>query len=184
MAGRVDRADLADLLLRHPFADEQPLLHDANHSWTAGEARLAVLDGAADLEAAGVAEGRPVAVRSTGVPALLAMAAVWHHGAVSVPINDRLPPDAVEQILVETDVAAVLTPDGIEVRGAGRPHAPGAAFVLWTSGTSGAPPPIVHHPADARIRFRQIPALLAAGHTVPYLAPAAPSPPPSAENPS
>lgn len=137
--------NLASLILDHPFADDRPLLHGPDRSWTAGEARDAVTALDEALTAAGVAAHHPVAVLRTGCEAVLAMAGIWQHDAVVVPVNDRLPEDAVEKILVDSEVAAVVGPDGIEVRGEGREHEAGAAFVLWTSGTTGAPKAIVHH---------------------------------------
>ena len=137
--------NLAALLLEHPFGDERPLLHAVDRSWTAGEARAEARALAGRLADLGVGPGRPVAVRLGGCRAVMAMAGIWAHGAVVVPVNDRLPDSAVERLLVDTGVAAVVTGDGVEVRGAGVEHDQGAAFVLWTSGTTGDPTPIVHH---------------------------------------
>ena len=137
--------NLADLLLEHPFVDDRPLLHGSDRMWTAGEARAEVRRLAAELAAAGIAPHTPVAVRATGCRMVLAMSAVWHHGAVVVPVNDRLPDPAATSLITSTGAAGVIDVDRVTARGPGRVHDEGAAFVLFTSGTTGEPTPIVHH---------------------------------------
>lgn len=137
--------NLATLLLEHPFADDEPLLHGSDRSWTAGEARAEVARLADQLAAVAVPRGAAVAGRETGCRAVIAMTACWHHGAVYVPVNDRLPEAAVEDLLAATSVAAVIA-DGVTAPRAGAAaYAEGAAFMLFTSGTTGEPKPIVHH---------------------------------------
>jgi long-chain acyl-CoA synthetase len=43
-----------------------------------------------------------------------------------------------------TERAAVIGPDGIRALPDARTYAPGTAFILWTSGTTGRPKPILH----------------------------------------
>ena len=141
----VDAVNLASLLLEQPFADDEPLLHGSARSWTAGAARAEGDRLVSELAAAEVPAGAAVAVRAGGCQTVIAMTAVWQHGAVFVPVNDRLPAAAVDALLDRTAVAAVITDAGVERRPGSLVHEPGAAFVLFTSGTTGEPKAIVHH---------------------------------------
>ena len=79
---------LAALLVDHPFADDEPLLHSATASLTAGAARVAAREVARALLGAGVGPGRAVAVQLPNGPgAITAMFGVWLAGAVFVPVN-------------------------------------------------------------------------------------------------
>lgn len=139
--------NLATLLLEHPFADDEPLLFGSDRSWTAGEARAEVARLVDGLRAAGVAAGTAVAGRVTGCRAALTMTACWSHGAIFVPLNDRLPEAAAEELLSTTGAAAVIDGDEVRPVESSATFDEGAAFVLFTSGTTGAPKPIVHHHA-------------------------------------
>ena len=55
--------NLASLLVDHPYRDDEPLLHDVEHSLTAGQARSIARDTANQLEAAGLVAGDAVAVQ-------------------------------------------------------------------------------------------------------------------------
>jgi acyl-coenzyme A synthetase/AMP-(fatty) acid ligase len=142
----VSDPNLAALLLEHPAGDDEQLLHGPDRSWTGLEARTHVADLAAELAAVGVESGQAVAVRLPDGPrVVLAMTAIWSVGAVFVPVNARLPAAEVDRILDETEPAAVIGPDGVVPRSQPHArHAPGVAFVLWTSGTSGRPKPVLH----------------------------------------
>jgi acyl-coenzyme A synthetase/AMP-(fatty) acid ligase len=72
------------------------------------------------------------------------MMAVWMAGAVLIPINDRLPEKGLEALLEATSPVVLLGPDGIRPIGSSRTFDPDVAFVMWTSGTTGAPKAILH----------------------------------------
>jgi long-chain acyl-CoA synthetase len=136
---------LASLLMEHPFADDVPLLHGVDGALTAGAARRAALALAADLTDLGVGPGVAVAVqRPNDTSAIVAMFAVWLAGGVFVPVNSRSPEAERADALAATEPAVVVTAAGLDPRGRGRLYEPGVAFVLWTSGTTGRPKPILH----------------------------------------
>ena len=139
--------NLSSLLLEHPATDDAPLLHGPDRSWTGAAARARVGEIAHELTAAGVRPGHAVAVHLPDGPEIvLTMTAVWSIGAVFVPVNGRLPSaELVERILDETEPAVVIGVDGVVARpGPHAHHDPGVAFVVWTSGTSGRPKPVLH----------------------------------------
>ena len=88
--GRV-LVNLADLLLRHPFAARDDLLHDVDRSVTAGDARARAGEIAVALRDAGVEANQPVAVcLEDGIDTVLTMFGVWLAGAVFVPVKAYL----------------------------------------------------------------------------------------------
>jgi acyl-CoA synthetase (AMP-forming)/AMP-acid ligase II len=147
MSGSVDAAptNLADLLLTHPFADEQPLLHGSGRSLSAGVARARARALAAELGAAGVEAGHGVGLRlANGPDYVVAMMAIWLAGGVLIPINDRLPDKGLQALLDATSPFVLLEPDGIRPIGSSRTFDADVAFVMWTSGTTGPPKAILH----------------------------------------
>jgi long-chain acyl-CoA synthetase len=138
-------ASLANLLIEHPFADDEPLLHSRTEMLTAGEARAAAQSVAANLIDAGVVPGCAVAVQMPNGPdAITAMFGVWLAGCVFVPVNPRAPAAEVAHIVDATRAAVVMRPDIEWLPNDRRVYEPDTAFVTWTSGTSGAPKPILH----------------------------------------
>jgi long-chain acyl-CoA synthetase len=133
---------LAELLLDHPFADDADLLHTAERSVTAGAARAAARRVADDL---GALDGAAVAVQLPNGPELVStMVGVWLAGGVHVPVNPRLPERERAEVLDATRPAAVITGAGLERRGGAEAYPADVAFVMWTSGTTGAPRAIHH----------------------------------------
>ena len=136
---------LAALLLEHPFADGEGLLHSATESVTAGEARAAARASADELRALGVRPGLAVAVRLPNGPSLITTVfGIWIAGAVFVPVNPRHPDGEVQAILDETRPAAIVDGDGVRALADARQYGEGDAFITWTSGTSGRPKPVLH----------------------------------------
>ena len=137
---------LASLLTDHPFADAEPLLHSSTETLTAGEARREAGDVAARLRAHGVTPGHAVAVQVPDGPyAITTMFGVWLAGAVFVPVNPRAPEPEVVRVIDATRPASFVRGGAVEA-GASEPrvYPPDTAFVMWTSGTTGAPKPILH----------------------------------------
>lgn len=116
---------LGRLLVDHPFGPDDSLVHTLDASYTKAEVVERV-----EVFAASIADhGRGVVpVAADGLDALIAMFGCWHAGAVFVPINPRQPDAAIERAKERTADLATA----------------GAAFVLWTSGTTGEPKPILH----------------------------------------
>jgi long-chain acyl-CoA synthetase len=139
------RATLSSLLVEHPFADDEPLLHSRDEMLTAGTARTEARTIAASLVDAGVSPGRAVGVQlANGPHAITTMFGVWLAGCVYVPVNPRAPDPEVAAALDATRSVAFIR-DGIErLTESDRVYAPDTAFVTWTSGTTGAPKPILH----------------------------------------
>jgi long-chain acyl-CoA synthetase len=145
---------LADLLVDHPFTDDEPLLHSRDEMLTAGQARAEARSIAAALRDAGVQPGHGVAVQMPNGPHVITtMMGIWLAGAVFVPINPRAPEPEVARVLDAIRPALLLRggderrldqPRAADLRPEPRRHASGAAFVMWTSGTTGAPKPILH----------------------------------------
>lgn len=139
---------LATLLLEHPFADDEPLLVGPDVTLTTGAARAEAHAIADRLRVAGVEPGHAVAIRMRDGPALVtAMFGVWLAGAVFVPVNPRVPAPEVDKVLAATAPVVLVTGDGTAISavdGTARRYEPDTAFVMWTSGTTGEPKPILH----------------------------------------
>lgn len=154
---------LADLLLEHPFADEEGLLHTIDETMTAGQARARVAELVPGLA---VGPGQAVAVMLPNGPELVCtMVAIWQAGGVYVPVNPRLPQAEVDHVLADTEPALLVTTEGVSlVAGEHRTYPDDVAFVVWTSGTTGRPKPILHtHTAYLELLDRVLGPLRAAG---------------------
>jgi acyl-coenzyme A synthetase/AMP-(fatty) acid ligase len=158
-----DPVSLADLLLDHPFADDEGLLHTIDESMTAGGARARVAELVPQLA---VEPGQAVAVMLPNGPELVCtMVAIWEAGGVYVPVNPRLPQAEVDHVIADTEPSLLVTTDGISaVGGEPRTYPDDVAFVVWTSGTTGRPKPILHtHTAYLELLDRVLGPLRAAG---------------------
>jgi long-chain acyl-CoA synthetase len=146
----VTSPSLATLLMEHPLADDEPLLYGPDSTLTAGEARDAAEDVASRIRAGGFAPGDAVAVQLPDGPDLITtMFGIWLAGGVFVPVNLRFPPAEVERVFAATGPRYFVTEDGVHLNagyqhGGGRRYPEGTAFVMWTSGTTGEPKPILH----------------------------------------
>jgi acyl-CoA synthetase (AMP-forming)/AMP-acid ligase II/alkylation response protein AidB-like acyl-CoA dehydrogenase len=157
---------LADLLVLHRFDDDKALLHTLASSMTAGEARDAASSTAAQLRDRGVRPGQPIAVQLPNAPEMVTtMFGVWLADAVFVPINSRAPEAEVERTVRAVDAAALIRPDGTRTLDGSTECAPDAAFVQWTSGTTGEPKAILHtHSAYLELLDRVLGELRPAAH--------------------
>ena len=136
---------LASLLFDHPFADDRGLIHTLEGTVTAGAAREEAGRWATRLRGAGVGAGQAVLVRLPNEPAFVtAMFGTWSAGAVLVPGSPRQPPAELEHALDAVRPAAVVDGRGVEGRREPAAYDSEVAFVTWTSGTTGAPKPILH----------------------------------------
>jgi long-chain acyl-CoA synthetase len=137
---------LTDLLDDHPAADEAPIAHTAGESITAAELRSAAGDVAGSLQAVGVEPGTAVAVVAPNtLDALAAMFGVWKAGGVYVPISPRTPDPERAHFVESVRPAVVREADGtVHQSGVDPATYPDSAFVMWTSGTTGTPKPILH----------------------------------------
>lgn len=137
---------LAALLLDHPCGDDEPLLHTTDRTVTAGEARAAARRIATEL---GPLDRRAVAVQLPNSPELVTtMVGVWLAGGVHVPVNARYPEAEVARVLEATRPHLLVTERGIETLDGAEPYDDDVAFVMWTSGTTGRPKPILHTHTD------------------------------------
>jgi acyl-CoA synthetase (AMP-forming)/AMP-acid ligase II len=139
---------LASLLFEHPFAPDEPLLSGDERVMTVAEAQREAERVATGLRVAGCDPGTAVTVQLPDGPELVtAMFGIWRAGCVYVPVNVRYPPPEVQRIVQATqprfdvqDRCAVHE----HVGGEWRIYPEDTAFVMWTSGTTGAPKPILH----------------------------------------
>ena len=136
---------LAELLVSHPLDDDAPLLHTIGGAVTAGDVRRAAATTATRLRDSGVEPGQAVAVQLPNGPEMVTtMFGVWLAGAVFVPVNWRAPEPAVERALGSVEAAALVRPEGVRALDGGTRCEPDAAFVQWTSGTTGDAKAILH----------------------------------------
>jgi acyl-CoA synthetase (AMP-forming)/AMP-acid ligase II len=139
---------LANLLIDHPFAAGEPLLHSRDETMTAEQACAEARAVAASLRDVGVTPGTGVAVQMPNGPHVItAMVGVWLARGVFVPVNPRAPEPEVARVLEATRPAVLMRAiDRFETDPSAEPrvYAPDTAFVIWTSGTTGAPKPILH----------------------------------------
>ena len=161
----MNESSLAQWLFLHPLGDDDVLISTLLRQTSAGQARASAAEIAAQLRDVGVGVGDAVAVQLPNDERfIIAMFAVWLADAVFVPLNPRLPRVERADALDATRPRALVTLDGIQSLEGARSHDPSSAFVLWTSGTTGRPKPIVHtHAAYSELIDRVLTPLRATG---------------------
>jgi long-chain acyl-CoA synthetase len=92
----------------------------------------------------GIEPGAPVAVSlPNGVDLVATLFGVWRAGGVYVPVNPRLTPGEVDDIITRVRPAMVITADAWSSAADPSVHDPDIALVQFTSGTTGAPKPVL-----------------------------------------
>ena len=135
---------LARLLLDHPAEPEEPLVCTIEGEASAAEFRAEAERVAGSLVDMGVVAGQAVAVQLPTGPGMAAgMFGAWLAGAVFVPINSRQPAREVEHVLSVIRPAAFLGAGGPRRMDEPARFDADVAFVMWTSGTTGPPKPIL-----------------------------------------
>jgi len=137
--------NLADLLVDHPFADDEPLLCTIDGCMTAGEARGEAAGLAERLGSGGLENGQAAAVQlPNDASAVVAMFGTWLAGGVFVPLNPRQTEAEVDAAITATEPAMYVDAGGMRpLPGVPRVYDPDTAFVTWTSGTTGVPKPVL-----------------------------------------
>lgn len=134
--------NLASLLLEHPFADDEGLLHTVDRTVTAREAKALARRVADQL---GRMDGQAVAVQVPNGPELVStMVGIWLAGGVYVPVSPRLPEAEAASVLAATAPTTVIDAEGIRRLDGSKRYDAEVAFVMWTSGTTGRPKAIEH----------------------------------------
>jgi acyl-CoA synthetase (AMP-forming)/AMP-acid ligase II len=137
--------NLAELLVDHPFADDEPLLCTLDRSVTAGDAKREAVAVGEQLRSHGLVAGQAVAVQlPNGPDAVIAMFGTWLAGGVFVPLNTRQTESEVDAAVEATGPVAFVASEGVRsLPGSAVVYDPDTAFVTWTSGTTGRPKPIL-----------------------------------------
>lgn len=131
---------LADLLLHHPFADTDALVHTIDRSVSKSQL---IADAQRVCDALGDVQHAAVAVQLPDGPELIAaMFGIWLAGGVYVPVNSRYPKAEVDHIIDLTRPAALMNQAGVQRFDDPVAYDTDIAFILWTSGTTGTPKPI------------------------------------------
>ncbi|GAA3250717.1 long-chain fatty acid--CoA ligase [Pseudonocardia petroleophila] len=130
-------------------SDDDAVLRFGDAVWTLRELRTRGDRLAAALRARGVGPGDRVAFHDTTSPhTFVALRAVTHLGAVLVPLNWRLTPTGLAELIADCDARVVLA-------GPGAPHAlPGAVALDDLVAEAGADPgPVVGGPDDVAVQM-------------------------------
>ncbi len=136
--------NLFSLLADHPANDDTALVSDLDQTLTKAELLSRVEARAAAIADLSPPAHAPVAVVSAGIEMVVGMFAAWRNDLVLVPVNPRQPDAAIADIIARTDAAVIVDQTGVRARPSDTTHAPGTAFVLWTSGTTGRPKAVLH----------------------------------------
>src|SRR3954468_5762140 len=158
---------LHGLLTEMAHTPEAPAVYDSTEQLTNAELIARAEQLTATLAVAGVDAGHPVAVMlPDGIDLVAALFGIWGAGAVYVPLNPRLSATEVDRVLDSVRPAAVVTTvtdacrfnrhaviiraDGtwrvastVSPPNASQPLDADIALIQFTSGTTGAPKPVL-----------------------------------------
>jgi long-chain acyl-CoA synthetase len=135
---------LVHLLLDHRAAPDDPLICTIDRELSKREFIASAESIARDISSLGIGPGGALAVQQPSGPEMAAgMFGAWLAGCVFVPINAREPQRGVEHVLNVIRPAALWNSSGLEQLGDAQAFEADAAFVTWTSGTTGPPKPIL-----------------------------------------
>jgi amino acid adenylation domain-containing protein len=96
------------------------------------------------LRAAGVEAGHLVGVSVPRGPGrIVALLGIWRSGAGYVPFDASLPERRAKVLMAQAGVAAMVTADGVRPEAHAPARVADPAYVVFTSGSSGAPKPVL-----------------------------------------
>ncbi|GAA2503500.1 non-ribosomal peptide synthetase/MFS transporter [Winogradskya humida] len=139
-----------DLILAHAGTTPDAVAVSlGDELWTYGQLGREAERLAESLTTAGVGPGDRVAIRLPRSPrSYAAILGVWKVGAAYVPVDPDYPAERQEYLLSDGDVRAVVDVDGVSVlSGTSKTD---AAYVLYTSGTTGKPKGVMVSHANLR----------------------------------
>lgn len=133
---------LAQLLLEHPAADDQPLVYCGDIELSAGVVRRAAKELSGLMRAGGTRPGSVVADLVGGGPnSLVVMYAVWLAGAVYMPCNDRLTDPEIVQMMDEAPPSLVVgASERLDALGVTATRILESGTLEWTAGRDGTDP--------------------------------------------
>ncbi|NUW36735.1 amino acid adenylation domain-containing protein [Nonomuraea sp. SMC257] len=143
-------------------------------SVTYGELERRVTALATELARHGVRDGIVGLRLGRSVEAVVAMLAAWRAGAAYLPLDPAHPPARLDRLAAEAGVRATVTGTLAVLPGVPAPREePGLAYVLHTSGSTGAPKGVAveHAGLAARVRWMREAYELRPGDQVVQLAP-------------
>ncbi|GAA1971994.1 condensation domain-containing protein [Catenulispora subtropica] len=135
---------LARVELAAALAPGAVAIHSGRERMTRGQLWADSGDLADRLRAAGAGPGNLVGVSlPRGPRQIVALLAIWRCGAGYVPLDPELPDRRLRMLMEQAGVAAVVAADGVG-RGADTPTVVAdPAFVVFTSGSTGVPKPVL-----------------------------------------
>ncbi len=144
---------LVRLLLDHPTAPNDPIIHTLSEATTRRELEADAERIAEQFRQCGLVAGTAVVARLANGPQLIAtMFGTWMVGAVFCAVNPRATATELSAIVSSVRPAVMVDGEATVVCDDAMAYHQNAAFIVWTSGTTGAPRP-VQHTHDGYLEF-------------------------------